>query len=168
MTENIEIERKFIIAIPDIHLMAEMNGYRADKITQTYLCSPHGITHRVRKRITNGIARYTETKKVRISGMSAYEDEREISYEEYLALLCRRDPMCVDIIKTRHVFTYGEITVEIDIYPAWKTSCIMEIELDSENEEISLPPFIRVIREVTGSSAYSNASMARSFPEESV
>lgn len=168
MTGNIEIERKFIIAIPDLSLMTGMDGYRADEIVQTYLSSPRGITHRVRKRITNGIARYTETKKVRISGMSAYEDEREISDEEYLALLCQRDPMCADIIKTRHVFSYGGSTVEIDVYPAWVSSCIMEIELDSEHEEISLPPFIRVIREVTGDSAYSNASMARSFPNESV
>ncbi len=166
MTENIEIERKFIIELPDPRRMVEMDGYRADEITQTYLKSPKRITHRVRKRMTCGESRYTETKKVRIDGMSSYEDEREITAEEYERLLCERDTECTDVIKVRHSFLYDGKTVEIDVYPVWQRSCIMEIELDSRDEQISLPPFICVITEVTGNRAYSNAAMARSFPDE--
>ena len=56
--------------------------------------------------------------------------------------------------------------MEIDVYPEWKSTCIMEIELESEDEVPSLPDFIRVVKEVTADRRFSNHSMSKSFPEE--
>ena len=55
---------------------------------------------------------------------------------------------------------------EIDIYPEWKKQAILEIELKDENEEVTMPEGIKVIREVTGDPAYTNHEMARKMPEE--
>ena len=44
----------------------------------------------------------------------------------------------------------------------------MEVELESEDERMELPEFIRVIKDVTGLRDYSNHSMAHSFPAEIV
>ena len=60
----------------------------------------------------------------------------------------------------------GEHTVEIDIYPEWDSTAILEVELRSRDEQISLPDFIKILKEVTGDKRYSNASMSRTFPEE--
>ena len=55
---------------------------------------------------------------------------------------------------------------EIDVYPFWTDRAIMEIELDSEEREVMLPPFIEVIKEVTGDGRYTNAAIAREVPAE--
>ena len=63
---------------------------------------------------------------------------------------------------------YGGQLFEIDVYPAWKNTAIMETELDDREREVEIPTFIEIIREVTGYKAYSNASMSKSFPKEDV
>ena len=88
------------------------------------------------------------------------EVEREISEDEYEAYLLQRDPSRHTIEKTRYAFPYKGHTVEIDIYPFWTDRAILETELRSEDEEALLPPFIRLLREVTEDPAYTNAALA--------
>ena len=166
MSCPVEIERKFVIQMPDMYVLSQLDGYSSSDIDQTYLVSSPGVTRRVRARRYEGVTVYTETKKVRIDRMSAFEDERELESEEYEALLGEILPGSITVSKTRHTFPYGGRTVEIDVYPQWQKSCILEVELGSRDEEISLPGFIRIIKEVTGDKSYSNASMSLSFPKE--
>lgn len=166
MSIPVEIERKFVIAKPDIETLSCRCEYTVSEIDQTYLESHEGVTHRVRARSYKGRTVYTETKKVRIDRTSAFEDEREIGKEEYDALLLKRMPGTVTLKKTRHTFRHLDRVIEIDIYPDWQRSCILEVELDSSDDEVRLPDFIKVVREVTGDKKYSNASMSRKFPEE--
>ena len=163
---SIEIERKYIIRIPDIEKMRAEAGYGASEILQIYLSSPRGVTHRIRKRASDGNAVYTETKKTRIDKMSCYEDERVIGESEFLSLSENMREGTQPIKKTRHVFVYDGHTFEVDVYPAWKSSCILETELGAASETVKFPDFIEVIAEVTGNPAYSNSAMSKSFPEE--
>ena len=66
----------------------------------------------------------------------------------------------------RHIFLFGGHTIEVDVYPLWKRSCVLEVELLSETEELTLPSYIAVVEDVTGSRKYSNHNMSFSFPEE--
>ena len=84
MSIPVEIERKFVIVMPDFELLASQSDYTVSEIDQTYLKSSALLTHRVRARRTGGATTYTETKKVRIDRMSVYEDEREICEAEYI------------------------------------------------------------------------------------
>ena len=162
----IEIERKYIIEIPDKEKMENCNGYSLSEIVQIYIESSPRVTHRVRSRTINGKTVYTETKKIRIDKMSSYEDEREISEMEFKCISQKIKQGTVPIVKERHSFEYRGQTFEIDVYPEWKNSCIMETELESRDKCVEIPAFIEIIKEVTGDKAYSNASMAQSFPVE--
>ena len=166
MSIPVEIERKFVIVMPDFKLLASQSDYTVSEIDQTYLKSSALLTHRVRARRTGGATAYTETKKVRIDRMSVYEDEREIYEAEYKELLAEIMPSTVTLRKTRHTFSYLGHTLEIDVYPNWQRSCVLEIELSGREEEVRIPDFITVIAEVTGDKKYSNASMSASFPRE--
>lgn len=162
----IEIEKKYVIEMPSIAALSELDGYTKSEITQTYLLSHPHVTHRVRRReFADGVV-YTETKKVRIDKISSYEDEREITEAEYLELLALSDPSASPVEKTRHTIPLGGLTLEIDVYPAWKQCCIMEIELPSREALPTIPSYIKILLDVTGDKRYSNASMARSFPPE--
>ena len=165
MAVAIETEKKFIIRMPDLALLEKEAQYRISEITQTYFSCPTGVTHRVRKRVFSDKVVYTETKKTRISKMSVIEDERELTEVEYERLLSTTE-VIGSLSKTRHIFLFGGHTVEVDVYPLWKRSCVLEVELESETEELTLPSYIEVLEDVTGSRKYSNHNMSLSFPEE--
>ncbi len=162
---HIETERKFIIEMPEISQMEKCENYTVSNIEQIYLYCQQG-THRIRKRVYSDKTVYTETKKRRVSDKSAIEDESEILCEKYNNLKKNQENGTVILEKTRHSFLFCGFTLEIDVYPQWKRSAIMEVELESESAEPSFPSFIRIIKEVTGKKEYSNASMSHSFPPE--
>lgn len=163
---NVEIERKYIIEMPDLALLRGMRDYTVSEIEQIYLDSPVGITHRIRRRAYSDRVEYTETKKVRIDKSSAYEDEHTITEGEYAELRTRRAPDSVALSKMRYTFGYSGLTFEVDIYPDWTRTCIMETELPSRDTAVDMPPFVSIVEEVTGKREYSNASMSRKFPKE--
>ena len=163
---GIEIERKYIIAMPNLNLLCSSDGYNRSDIVQTYLRSIDGVTRRVRMRTTDGNSRYYETVKARIDELSSTEVEREIDSEEYSELLKLAREDSTPIEKVRHLFFYNSQLFEIDVYPNWQNTAIMETELDSRETAVEMPPFIHIIREVTGDKRYSNAGMSMKFPEE--
>ena len=164
---NLEIERKYVIEKPRIDKMRECEAYTSSEIVQIYLDSEPGVTRRVRSRAySDGRVQYFETEKERVDEMSSIEREREITKADFdnfsLQIAAKTRP----IIKTRHTFDYLGQTFEIDVYPDWERTCIMETELPSRDTEVTFPDIIRVVAEVTGDKRYSNAAMSRKFPDE--
>ena len=164
---QIEIERKFIIEKPSLDILSTLEGYTESDIVQTYLSSEMRVTHRVRARTSKDVTVYTETQKTRVDKLSAIEEEREIDKTEYERLALSIAEGTRPIIKKRVTVPYGKWILEIDIYPEWKSTAILEVELTSREEKPSFPDFIQVVTEVTGDKRYSNAGMSRAFPEES-
>ena len=152
--------------MPNIATLASQENYTVSNILQIYLPAEQGETRRVRRRSYPDRTIFIETKKLRLDNMSSTEIEREISEEEFNALSHTILAETRPIEKTRHTFLYLGQTFEIDVYPQWKRSAIMETELQSRETEVKMPQFIRIIREVTGNKAYSNAAMSRAFPKE--
>ena len=166
MNENIEIERKYIIKMPDVARLETLDAYSHSDILQTYLVSDDGTTERVRRRAYDGAVRYYHTVKRRIDAMSCIEEEREICEREYGELLRRADTSAVPIEKTRYTFAYQGLTVEIDRYARWDNIAVLEVELPSRDFKLELPDFISVLFEATGDFRFSNASLSKLFPSE--
>ena len=163
---KLEIERKYIIEMPDASILSAMPDYTVSRITQIYLVSPAGRTHRIRRREYAKMQEFTETVKIRIDKMTCNESESLIDSARFDELSLRIRENTRPIIKTRHTFSFHGFTVEIDVYPEWERTAIMEIELASEKTCPNIPPFIRIVREVTGNRDYSNAAMSNAFPPE--
>ena len=163
---SIEIERRFVIRKPSADLLRALGDISVSDIEQTYLESAPHITRRVRKRTEGGASRFYETSKIRIDTASAIEDEREITEEEYLSLLPLKKRGSKTIFKQRTAVPYGGRLLEIDEYPEWRNTCVLEVELDSADMPLKLPASIEVIKEITGEGRYSNASLSFVFPPE--
>ncbi len=157
----LEIERKFLIAYPDIDALMMMPGYRVMQIEQTYLL-PDGnfVGGRIRRITEDGAVRYVYTYKVRISDMTRREYERELSRKEYEDLLERKDPATITIKKDRHCFSYAGLTYELDVYSFWDTQATLEAEVESEDTPIPVPPCVKLIKEVTSDRRYNNSRLA--------
>ncbi len=158
-----EIERKFLIAMPD---PAFLDRCERSEITQTYLLGAENSTERVRKRVRGGACEYTHTVKYKLNSMRRIEKEHTISAEEYESLLRRADPRRRPIEKTRCCFRSGNLLWELDVFPFWKDRALLEIELTDEADAFTLPPEVRLIREVTDDPRYTNAALSLKIPED--
>ena len=158
-----EIERKFLILRPDLLNLGTL--CRIKEISQTYLTASEGSV-RVRRTEEKGKVTYIETCKRNVTALRRIEIERELTEDEYERRLAARDPRRQTIRKTRYCLPYAGHVFEIDVFPFWARQAIMEVELKNENEEFTLPPFIKILREVSEDPAYSNHSLAREIPPE--
>ena len=164
---HIETERKFLIRRPPESVLEAMPDCRVCHITQTYLMI-NGVTgeeKRIRRIVEGERETFVFTEKKRITDVSRTENEYGITAEEYARLYSSPDAR--ELSKTRYAFPYEDHTVEIDIYPheiggdALDGYAVLEVELGDEAEKFALPPFIEVVRELTGTSDFSNKKMAK-------
>lgn len=155
---GVETEIKYLIEYPDFNELEKIGAYKTE-ISQTYLLSPIG-SHRVRSRKTGNITTYFETLKIRINGMSSNETENIISKEEYEELLKNADPNKNTIFKDRYCFLYDGQYFELDVFPFWNDKAFVELELTSEKQKVNLPPFIKVIKDVSRDKKYKNNYLA--------
>lgn len=164
----LEIERKYLIKIPDISILRQQSVYMRIEIEQAYLKN-QGETEgmRIRKSTLDGKTSYKKTYKRNITNITRIEIEDDISEQTWLELLKEVDPESVPIKKVRHCFMYKSQLFELDIYPFWNDRATLELEINSENQEIEFPPFIEIIKEVTEDKRYTNRSLSYNiFTEE--
>ncbi len=164
----LEIEHKYLIAMPDIAALEKIKGCRRLSMVQTYLLAPAGETHRVRRVLEGDTVTYIETRKRRVSALSAQESERIIDEAEYAALLESADPHSSPIEKVRYCLPFAAHTVEVDVYPFWQDRAIAEVEVESEGEAVTLPPYLRVLLEVSADQRYKNVNLAKLVPNDDI
>lgn len=147
----IEIERKFLVEGEYKSLASS-----SSRIRQGYICSEHGRT--VRVRIRDNKAYLTIKGASDAHGMSRYEWEKEIPYDEGMQLLA----LCVGgvIDKTRYLVDYHGHTFEVDEFYGDNQGLVMaEVELRSEDEPFDKPSFLG--SEVTGDMRYYNSQLMK-------
>ena len=166
--EPMEIERKYLIYYPDIKALESMPNCTKVEIAQTYLKSNDDVERRVRARGIDGNYMYYLTEKKNINNLKRIEVEKRLTQNEYLKLLMEQDNSLHTIHKTRYCLSSDNEYFEIDIYPEWDNQAIMEIELSDENQEIKIPNFINIYKEVTDNKTYKNYEMAKNMPKQLV
>lgn len=164
VTTKKEIERKFLVTVNDqqkLHRSAEIV-----EIEQTYLLKHKGVERRVRKYTSDNLRQFLYTEKTG-SGLVRKEKETKITEDQFFDYLIEADPHRYTLNKLRYIFFYKKQFFELDVYEFDDTKAILEIELESENQKVQLPPFLTVIKEVTDDKHYKNYHLAKtlSFPD---
>lgn len=151
-----EIERKFKVINDSYSAMAT----KAYSISQCYLSTSKGAT--VRIRIKDDRA-YLTVKSVS-KGATRDEWEYMIPVDDALEMMSRCDVSGM-IEKRRFIVPYDGHLWEVDKFGGSLNGLVIaEIELDEENSEFALPPFIG--NEVTGDPRYFNSNLVElSGPE---
>ncbi len=165
----LEIERKFLIRMPNLAQLSYMEGVRIKEITQTYLLSIDKRNSRVRKSIEQSKVSYTKTSKKKLSALSHFEEEYEITEDDYNEELKRKDPSKNTVFKVRYCIPLSDGHIaEIDIYPFWNDRAVLEIELASEEESFIIPEFVSVIKEISLDGRYKNTNLAKEIPFDTI
>ena len=159
--EVAEIDRKYIIKIPNFSSISSLNFTEVD-IVQTYLKSPsENVEIRLRKRGQNGSYSFYLTQKTDLgNGMKRIETERKISHREYISNLSQIDPKSIPIVKKRICFVYKNRCFKVDVFDFSTTHALMEVDCGL-NESVEIPDFIKTIREVTGNPLYRNYNLSQ-------
>ena len=154
--QPIEEERTYIV-----ELTGELPESIESEITQTYLVADPDCEVRLRRRSWHGeIVNVHKTKK-RISNSEVLETERQVSNALYESLLQQADPYRATIRKTRRSFIWRGQYFEIDTFhEPVNNLTILETKGIAEQECVNFPPFIKVIKEVTGNPQYYNYNIA--------
>lgn len=156
-----EIERKYLIKMPNIENLFSLYDITKSNIIQTYLNSnDKNVECRIRQRGIDGDYSYYYTEK-QGSGLSRVEKEKKINERQYLEFLMNADTSLKQIRKDRYCFVYKNNYIELDIYPFWSDYAIVEVELTNENDEVELPLELEVVKEVTNDIKFKNRSLAK-------
>jgi len=169
MPIHLESERKYLIKFPTSwSVLAELLDCVVDikRISQSYLKAEDGEqAARVRKTV-EGLSGDTDTvyhynQKSPVETGVHKELEHEISEKKYNEYLKKANPSKQAVEKTRFVFEWHDQTFELDLFKGHlKGLAIMEIELDDIDDTVELPPFLKVVKEVTKDKRFTNFSLA--------
>lgn len=160
----VEIERKYLVEMPNMDELKSKFDTTTVDIIQTYLVEKEdGVERRVRQRGVNGSYTFYYTEKQNISGVARTEKERKLSEKEYLTLLMEADTSLHQIKKQRTCLVCDGSYFELDVYPFWNDKAILEIELTNENNKVTLPDCIKLIKEVTEDINYKNRALAKTL-----
>jgi adenylate cyclase len=162
---GIEIERKFRLrAAPPADELAAREA-DAWRVEQVYLSPGEDGLHRRIRRIehADGSVEFVLTRKgdSRNGSISRQEHEEPLTEDEYRDLLDEADPARRPIRKTRHVVPHGRQVIEIDVFDIPAGLVVAEVELDDEDEAVTLPDWLGEWYEVTSDARYTNATLAR-------
>jgi len=170
MGTKLEIERKFLVKFPSSWSdLAELFDGIIDvkRISQCYLKpEPGEQAGRVRKTVeglsgdTETVFHFNQKKPTGQTGVHE-ETEHEISEKEYQKYLKKSNPEKCAVEKTRFVFKYHDQTFELDLFKGHlKGLAILEIELEDPDDTVELPPFLKIVKEVTKDKRFTNFSLA--------
>ena len=147
----IEIERKFRVK----NTTFLENIKTSFKITQGYLNSDKNRTVRVRIKDRQGVITIKGVSSD--NGLSRFEWEKEISYEDAVQLMSLCEGFVID--KTRFIVPFGEVVFEVDVFGGANNGLIIaEVELQSENQIFEKPDWLG--EELTGDERYYNAYLS--------
>jgi len=144
----LEIERKFLVISEDYQ-----QNSKSVYIKQAYLSADENMAIRVRIEKNQATINIKSKKSERVN----HEFEYIIPMDEAISLI-KMSPYPL-IEKTRHVVKYEGKTWEVDKFHGDNEGLtVAEIELDNENEEFGMPPWLG--EEVTADSRYLNSNLA--------
>ncbi len=150
-------ERKYLVEVT-----GELPETIDSDILQTYLVSEPGTEVRLRRRSwpSGKVVNVHNTKKRTAPG-EQIETERQVENALYESLLQQADPYRQSISKLRQSFIWKGQYFELDTYRGPLDGLvILETKGIADAEDVNFPPFIRVIKEITGNKEYYNYNLA--------
>jgi len=166
--EQIEVERKYLVKFDTWEQVFNLfdDVVTIKRIEQVYLkpLSKDSFAPRIRKTVEgfkNKKTYFDINQKKPVGSIANKEKEKKISEEEYKKYLKHKDPTKNFVNKTRIVFKYKNQVFELDIFKDKLGGlAILEIELDDKKEKVDLPPYLKIIKDVSKDEKFNNFNLS--------
>ena len=147
-----ESQKKYLIKKPDVDYLNKLNNCNKVKVIEIFLNSDKNhITNLIQRGINSN---YTYSKISKNKDKNV-ETETRLTQDAFIDNLTNIDTSKKIIIKDRYCITINSIYYEIDIYEHLKDYAICEVEI-TKDEELNLPSFIEVIKDITAHEEYTD------------
>ena len=160
----VEVFKKYLVEIDndDMERVAQEADHSIVHIFQQYLVSTSGIERRIRKRERNGSVLYYYSEASIISTNERIKRDRILSERQYYDYQNEVDRSLSSIDKIRHSFIYDNHFCKLDIFNFDQSKGLLSIQVPENGEEVNLPSYLKVVKEVTDNNAYKNYYLAKS------
>lgn len=159
---NLEIEHKYLV--PNDDTANELISYAEGKVTVKHIKQGYflldGQEFRIRLIESDGLlTAYKTIKSHTDDPLVRVEVEESLPYVDAVSLYNN----CSKFIeKDRHVFLYGKNQFELDFFKGLNDGIIiLEVELASKNDVVSLPPIGMELKNITSDLSFRNDSLAK-------
>jgi len=162
-----KFQKKFLLKKGSVNLPESLN-YEQFDVEETYLISQDS-EEKVRRRGQNGSFSYVHHVRKTVNGQRV-EKKTQISARDYMTHLDRADSKRQTLIKKRVSFIWDIHRYNIDTFVNVKNGPILLlVESHKKTDDIVLPEFVQLIREVTGLPDYTSYILSKIdwyIPEE--
>jgi thymidylate kinase/CYTH domain-containing protein len=160
------VKRKFLLQF--FPCDQDIPGHFEDfDVFHDYLSTLNKTQARIRRRGQNGVYTYTYIVRMKEIEGRCIETRRNISVREYDTLMMQRDSSHYSISKKRRCFVHNHQYYQLDRYKSpYPSLILMEAYLDYRTIEgrdvlSILPPFIKVLKEITNDPQYSIFNLSK-------
>lgn len=144
-----------------VEIVGQMPESIESEITQTYLVADPGCEVRLRRRRIYGQTINILTSMRYPSQTEKLITERQVNNSLYESMLQQADPYRATIRKHRRSFIWQGHYYELDTYVEPKADLmILETKGGLCQEEVCIPPFLKVVENITGNKNYYNYNLA--------
>ncbi|ELT98807.1 hypothetical protein CAPTEDRAFT_170068 [Capitella teleta] len=158
-------KRKFLVAtLPDDLAYPQFQDFI---VVHDYLVTPNQrMQARVRRRGQNGNWTYTHTIRRPEVNNESPELKMQISIREYELLMAQKDSHRYTVFKKRRCFLWNNQYFQMDIYEEpcharCRGLIILETYTTLKGEDLKLPDFLNIVKEVTNDRQYSMYNLSR-------
>jgi len=159
----IEVFKKYLVEVDEdtIEKIKAEQNLMSVKITQNYLISNGAVERRIRKREKNGNTLYYYSESQTISTRERIKKDRILSERQYFEYINDIDKDIPAIEKDRYSFIYKDHFFKLDIFDFDKSKGLLNIQMPDNENEVEIPEYIKVIKDVTDNLDYKNHSLAK-------
>ncbi len=153
-------QKKYLVDLDKTDIGTVMLSGRTSYIEQAYLMSNPDEEKRIRKVVIDDSISYEFTVyKILEDGRKIQVSSKSINPKMYKELLEFKKPDTDVIIKNRMYFDYNGQYMYLDVFDN-ESIGYLEINI-TDDENVSLPPFVSVIDDVTNNEEYSNINKSK-------
>ena len=159
----VEKFNKYLVNVNEALLERIKNeaNYSSAQIEQFYLVSPNGLERRIRKRTRNNNDFYSFSEATYLSSNERIKTDKVLSSRQYYDYMSEIDKKLNPINKQRHSFIVNDSFYKLDIFDFDKTKGILSLQV-AAGDEVYIPDYIEVIKEVSNDEKYKNYYLAQS------
>ena len=136
-------------------------NYSNVHIEQYYLLSTNGFERRIRKRVRNGSELYSYSEAKYLSTNERIKSDKVLSSRQYYDYSLEIDKNLKPINKERYSFIRDNLFYKLDIFDFDKTKGMLSVQV-AEGQDVNLPDYIKIIKDVTNDENYKNYYLAQS------
>ena len=154
---------KYLVEVNDdtIENIKKEQNFSNTFIEQYYLASTGGMERRIRKRVRNGNELFSYSEAKYLSTNERIKSDKVLSSRQYYDYSSEIDPNINPVIKERYAFIKNNLFFKLDIFDFDSTKGMLSVQL-AEGQEVVIPDYIKVIKDVTNDKNYKNYYLAQS------